>query len=325
MSPRLVLLGGFSADYASALRRALPRHNGWEPRAAPDAIAVVAALAIPPAPVFVGLDAAALGSANLPALCRAVRRAAPPPAAVRIEVLLPALSPAAVRAAYAAGADECRAGPVSAATLALFVLAKAPPPDDFASDAFRFDPATGVARVGGTPLSLTPAELRILRELVSRPGAALSRRELLLATLGDAAGSVQPRAVDSTVSDLRAKLGPAGWRLETAWGRGYRWNAAPRPPLGVRLVRRRGRVAGSGVLALVLALLAVRALRPPQPVPTRVPLSPSLSGSVPLSPSPSDPVARALLDAFGTAGPPAVDVARPKTVEEDDFSAFFTG
>ena len=316
MSPRLVLLGGFSADYASALRRALPRHNGWEPRAAPDAIAVVAALAIPPAPVFVVLDAAALGSANLPALCRAVRRAAPPPAAVRIEVLLPALSPAAVRAAYAAGADECRAGPVSAATLALFVLAKAPSPDEAASDGFLFDPATGVARVGGSPLSLTPTELRLLRELVSRPGIALSRKELLLASLGAEAGSVQPRAIDSAVAGLRAKLGPAGWRLETAWGRGYRWNDASRPPLGVRLVRRRARVAGSGLLGILFAVLAARA---PRPVP---PAGPSAD---PPPSGPSASVARALLDAFGTDGPPAVGVARPKIPKKDGLSVFPMG
>ena len=33
----------------------------------------------------------------------------------------------------------------------------------------------------------------------------------------------------------------------------------------------------------------------------------------------------ALLDAFETPNPPAVDVARPKTEEDDDFSAFSTG
>ena len=232
MSPRLVLLGGFSAAFASALRRALPSDEGWEIRGVPDATAVAAALASGCPPAFVLLDAAALGPANLPALCRSVRRAVPSPAAVRLEVLLPDLSPASVRAAYAAGVDECRVGPVSAATLALFVLAKTPPPVDSASDAFRFDPATGVARLGGRPLDLTSTEVRLLRAFVSHPGIALSRGQLLRASLGDESGSVQPRAVDSAVAALRCKLGSAGWRVETAWGRGYRWNASPRPPLG---------------------------------------------------------------------------------------------
>ena len=134
--------------------------------------------------------------------------------------------------------------------------------------------------------------------------------------LGDEAGSVQPRTVDSAVCDLRAKLGSARWRLETAWGRGYRWNAAPRPPLGARLIRRRARVVGSGAVLLVAAALVLRLLRPgpsPEPPPT-----PGIAVS-------SDPVARALLDAFETSAPPAIDVARPKTEEEDDLSAFFTG
>ena len=218
MSPRLVLLGGFSAAFASALRRALPSDEGWEIRGVPDATAVAAALASGCPPAFVLLDAAALGPANLPALCRSVRRAVPSPAAVRLEVLLPDLSPASVRAAYAAGVDECRVGPVSAATLALFVLAKTPPPVDSASDAFRFDPATGVARLGGRPLDLTSTEVRLLRAFVSHPGIALSRGQLLRASLGDESGSVQPRAVDSAVAALRCKLGSAGWRVETAWG-----------------------------------------------------------------------------------------------------------
>ena len=316
MSPRIVLLGGLAASYASALRRALPADGGWDVRAVPDASGVARALASGPPPVFVVLDAVALGLTNLPALCRSVRRAVPSPSAVRLEVLLPELSPAAVRAAYEAGADECRHGPVSARTLALFVVAKAPPPPSAAADAFRFDSAAGVARLGGRPLDLTASEVRLLRALVSKPGVALSRDELLGASLGAEAASVQPRAVDSIVTHLRGKLGSVGWRLETAWRRGYRWNASPRPPLGARLVRRRARVIGSGAVVLLAAALSLLALRPGPS--SEVPPSPEIIVS-------SDPVVRALLDAFETSAPPAIDVARPKTEEEDDLSVFFTG
>lgn len=303
MSSRIVLLGGFSASYASALRRALPPDGGWDVRYVPNATAVASALASGHPPSFVFLDVVALGLTNLPALCRSVRRAVPLPSAVRIEVLLPELSPAAVRAAYAAGADECRRGPVSATTLALFVLAKAPPPPAAAADAFRFDPATGVARLGGRPLDLTASEVRLLRALVSKPGIALSREELLCASLGAESASVQPRTVDSLVAHLRGKLGPVGWRLETAWGRGYRWNDASRPPLGARLVRRRARVIGSGALGLLLAALFVRPFRHTPP---------------------PDPVVRALLNVFGTDDfPSAVDIARVKTAEKRSLSSIF--
>ena len=316
MSPRIVLLGGLSSACASALRRALPADGNWDVRAVPDAAGVARALASGPPPVFVVLDAVALAPANLPALCRSVRRAVPSPSAVRLEVLLPELSPAAVRAVYAAGADECRHGPVSARTLSLFVLAKAPPPPAAAADAFRFDSAAGVARLGGRPLDLTASEVRLLRALVAKPGIALSRKELLCESLGAEAASVQPRAVDSIVAHIRGKLGPVGWRLETAWGRGYRWNDASRPPLGVRLVRRRARVAGSGLLGILFAVLAARA---PRPVP---PAGPSAD---PPPSGPSASVARALLDAFGTDGPPAVGVARPKPPEKDGLSVFPMG
>ena len=274
MNPRILLLGGLPEAYADALRRALPPDGAWCVRAAADPDAVLAALADGPPPAFVLLDASALGPASLLALCRAARRAAAAPAAVRIEALLPALSPDALRAAYAAGSDECRAAPLSAEALAAIVAAKAPPA---VADAVLLDPATGAARLDGRPLDLSCTEIRLLRELLSRPGVARTRGELLRASLGGDAASVQLRAVDSAIFGLRRKLGPAGWRLETAWGRGYRWNAAPRPPLGARLVRRRARVLG--------------------------------------------PDARALLAAFATDAPPAVDIARPKPAEE---SADFT-
>ena len=60
-------------------------------------------------------------------------------------------------------------------------------------------------------------------------------------------------------------------------------------------------------------------LRAPRPVP---PAGPSAD---PPPSGPSASVARALLDAFGTDGPPAVGVARPKIPEKDGLSVFPTG
>lgn len=261
----ILLLGLADADLERELRRALP---GWTLVPVRTRAEARAALLSGPAPALVLLDADAVGRSAAAALCRRLRldeaRAGSPRA--HVEIRLRELSPRAVRAALAAGADEVRP-PLPAAALAALLAAKAPPlpaEDPDAADDVRIDPATGEALLAGRPLPLTASEAAALRLLVAWNGRARTRWQLLGDLRGDAAASAQPRAVDSLVADLRAKLGPAAWRLETAWGVGYRWNGAPDRAAARAAAAGRARsrlaAAGGGALLLALALL----LRPPR-------------------------------------------------------------
>jgi DNA-binding response OmpR family regulator len=75
------------------------------------------------------------------------------------------------------------------------------------------------ARCGDAAVSLSPAQFRLLAALASRPGAVLSRHELLD---GHGDGFTDERTVDAHVKNLRRRLGPCGDRLETVRGIGYR-------------------------------------------------------------------------------------------------------
>lgn len=75
--------------------------------------------------------------------------------------------------------------------------------------------------VDDQPVALTPVELGILTSLAERSGAAISRAELVDAVLDPENPSAE-RTLDVHVSRLRKKLGPAGERVATVWGIGYR-------------------------------------------------------------------------------------------------------
>ena len=267
----ILLLGLADAELEREVRRAIPGRPLVAARSRRESRAAVLD---GPAPALVLLDADAVGRAAAAALCRRLRlaeaRAGSPRA--HIELRLRDLSPRAVRAALAAGADEVRP-PLPAATLAALLAAKAPPvpaDDPDAADDVRIDPATGEALLAGRPLALTESEAAALRVLVAWNGRPRTRWQLLRDLRGDAAASAQLRAVDSLVADLRAKLGPAAWRLETAWGVGYRWNAAPdrAADRSAAAGRARHRLAAAGTLgALLLAAAAHHALFRPPPAP----------------------------------------------------------
>ena len=70
---------------------------------------------------------------------------------------------------------------------------------------------------GGQPVKLTATEFAILAALLDHPGRVLSRRQLLAAAGHPAAGG---RTADVYISQLRAKIGPAGV-IRTARGAGY--------------------------------------------------------------------------------------------------------
>jgi DNA-binding response OmpR family regulator len=62
--------------------------------------------------------------------------------------------------------------------------------------------------------ALTHTEREVLRRLLDPPGRAVTRRQIPVGT---------DRAVDVHVASLRSKLGPAGRRIQTLRGVGYRF------------------------------------------------------------------------------------------------------
>jgi two-component system phosphate regulon response regulator PhoB len=78
--------------------------------------------------------------------------------------------------------------------------------------------------VGGTPIELTPTEFKLLLTLADRRGRVQPRGRLL-EQVWEAVPDVQTRTVDMHVQRLRAKLGPAGYLIETIRGFGYRMRA----------------------------------------------------------------------------------------------------
>lgn len=90
----------------------------------------------------------------------------------------------------------------------------------------RLDRGGRALSVDGRPVALTPAEFAILAYLAARPGRAISRSALVEAL--PEGGDRSERTVDSHVSRLRQKLGPAAAHLHTVWGIG--WKLEPEPP-----------------------------------------------------------------------------------------------
>lgn len=85
-----------------------------------------------------------------------------------------------------------------------------------------------VQRDDGADLGLTAHEFNVLALLIERRGNALTREQIAQSAL-PFEGDRQDRTVDSHVSRIRRKLGPAGARIRTVWGIGYRLDE-PEPP-----------------------------------------------------------------------------------------------
>jgi DNA-binding response OmpR family regulator len=73
---------------------------------------------------------------------------------------------------------------------------------------------------------LTPCEARILRWLLTPPGRAYTRRQLLAAHRPAFPPEADERSVDAHVASLRRKLGAWGGCIETRRGVGYRFDPA---------------------------------------------------------------------------------------------------
>ncbi|ADV66551.1 response regulator transcription factor [Deinococcus maricopensis] len=88
--------------------------------------------------------------------------------------------------------------------------------------ALEVDTRAVSVRVHGAPLSLTPAEFRLLAHLASAPGRAFTREELLEGALPDS--DAMERVVDAHLTSVRRKLEANGapGLLHTVRGVGYR-------------------------------------------------------------------------------------------------------
>ena len=227
----------------------------------PDAATALALVEGGLRPDLVAADLDAFGSGAL-ALCRAVR------ARDRVRhtpvVLLAAdLRPAAVRAALAAGADDCaaRCAPEAFALLAaarfrFAALSSRTAPDRLESGPLVLEQESGRAYLDGEPAGLSPVESLMLAALLRNAGRTLARGELLREMHGEGGGNVRDRTVDTTIVSLRRKLGPVGARIETIRGTGYRWRPEDAKPHGGAWRRLLRGGAGALLVALGFALHA---------------------------------------------------------------------
>jgi DNA-binding response OmpR family regulator len=99
-----------------------------------------------------------------------------------------------------------------------------PVPAPIVHGELRVDMAGRTVTVAGEDVELTRREFDLLALLATNPGRAFSRPFLLERLWGDDV-EVFDRTVDSHVVRLRKKLGPAGGRIATVWGVGYRFAA----------------------------------------------------------------------------------------------------
>ena len=98
------------------------------------------------------------------------------------------------------------------------------PPDDSSTASLVLVPERFAVRIGEREVIVTRTQFRLLGVLVAEPGRTFSRAELVEKGIGDL---VSERTVDAHVKELRRKLKPDGWRIETVRGRGYRYRLEP--------------------------------------------------------------------------------------------------
>ena len=89
---------------------------------------------------------------------------------------------------------------------------------------FHFIPEHFVVQIGDREIVLTPTKYLLLEVLASVPGRVFSRAELVKLAF---AATVDERTVDVHIKELRRKLEPDDWWVETVRGQGYRFRDGP--------------------------------------------------------------------------------------------------
>ena len=163
------------------------------------------------------------------ALCRELRRGAPPNGADLPVIFLTAHAAEAERVlGFELGADDYVTKPFSPRELvarvrAVLRRAKAAPGGPAPDSGFAHDAEGHRIRFRGQWLDLTRYEYGLLAALLQRPGAVLTRAQLMDRVWGDALDSGD-RTVDTHVKTLRAKLhavDPGSDPIRTHRGLGY--------------------------------------------------------------------------------------------------------
>jgi DNA-binding response OmpR family regulator len=91
-----------------------------------------------------------------------------------------------------------------------------------AAGGLEYDPGTRQATAGGRHLSLTPTERAILELLLRRRPAAVTRAAIAQHGWNDESDPLGSNTIEVHVARLRTKLAPAGVRVVTVRGVGYR-------------------------------------------------------------------------------------------------------
>lgn len=130
------------------------------------------------------------------------------------------------------GADDYVSKPFSprevVARIKAVLRRSSPPPEEeavLACGELALDPARHEVRYGGTPVSLTTKEFRILQALLSSGGRVLSREAILRKAWGDDTHVVD-RTVDVHIAKLRQKIPFLAEAIETVKDVGYKLREA---------------------------------------------------------------------------------------------------
>ena len=154
-------------------------------------------------------------------VCRRVQRDRPVP----VLMLTARAEEADVLVGLGVGADDYMTKPFSPRELVARVKAllrrverRPAPGETVRAGAVALDPEARRVTVDDEPVHLTPTEFDLLRVLAARPGAVLTREQLLAEVWGWRDGSGH-RTVDSHIRGLRRKLGAE--HVRTVHGIGY--------------------------------------------------------------------------------------------------------